>query len=134
MTVDVLGLLAQADMMSGKFVIALVSAIITALVGGGLYKYREGAKNSMKIEKPVPTVPVAIRENFATKRELADVKSHVLRVEGSVAEVRREQSEQFKELLEAGEGRAERISDRMDSGLRAVHARLDRIYEKKSKG
>lgn len=125
--------LASPEMMSGNFVIALVSAVITALVGGGLYKLKE-AKDTVKIEKPVPTVPVLLKETFATKTELADVKNHVLRVERSVGEIRREQSEQFKELLEAGEGRAERLSEKMDHGLRAVHARLDRIYENQKKG
>lgn len=108
------------------FVVAVIGAV------GAAFARKQGRQEadqrSVNLKDPVPEVPVVLKQQFATRHELCEVRSHIQRVEQQVGEIRDEQRQQFKELLQAGESRAERLGERLSAEIRGVHQRVDEFY------
>jgi hypothetical protein len=100
------------------FVVAVLAAVFK------VQAEREKAK-SLRIEDPVPTVPTRKVFNNVTWNDLQPIISRMDRLEKHLDEVRKEQSDQFKEILEAGSTREARLTSHMDDVARAIHSRID---------
>ncbi len=130
-----LGLLAQTppdDHVSGKWIIALLVAVIP-LVGGVWIKAKQAGKTevenlrSVRVEDPVPTVPVIKVFPTPTYHQFQALDARVSAVEAEVREFRAALGKQFQHVLEAGADRQERIFEKIDDVARALHARIDLI-------
>jgi hypothetical protein len=96
-----------------------------AMVLAAVFKVQESKAKAMRLEEPVPVIPT--RKVFAnvTWNDLQPIITRMDRLEKHLDEVRREQSDQFKEILEAGSTRENRITTHMDDVARAIHSRID---------
>jgi hypothetical protein len=104
------------------WVTTFVVAVITAVLGRALGKKEA---QSMRLEEPVPTVPTRKVPGIVTWNDLQPLVQRMDRFEKHLDEVRREQTDQFKEILEAGATRAESLRTHMDDFARAIHSRID---------
>lgn len=96
---------------------------VLGLVFGKVWGKREA--QGMRIEEPVPTVPTRKVAGYVTWDSFQPIVTRMDRLERHLDEVRTEQSAQFKEILEAGSQRSERLSTHMDDIARAIHSRID---------
>jgi hypothetical protein len=104
------------------WVTTFVVAVITAVLGRALGKKEA---QSLRLEEPMPTVPTRKVFNNVTWSDLQPLISRMDRLEKHLDEVRKEQTDQFKEILEAGATRAESLRTHMDDMARAIHSRID---------
>ena len=129
-------ILAQAGgadpMISGNWLIQVIGAI----VGGGAAwlakgKLEEGKRQRMKIDEPVPEVP--IRKNYTPPTWDAHraVCERVSRLEQSFEDLRREQASQYKDMMQATNGLESRIGGKLDGIAREIHHRIDEIFKPK---
>lgn len=117
---------APATNIPGDWVLALVGLIITTLLGGLVgKKIGKTEAQGMRLEEPVPTVPTRKVPGLVTWDHLQPLIQRMDRLERHIDDVRKEQSDQFKELLEAGAAREQRLVDKVDEMARAIHARID---------
>lgn len=96
-----------------------------AMVLAAVFKVQADKAKALRIEEPVPTVPTRKVFNNVTWNDLQPIISRMDRLEKHLDEVRREQSEQYKEILEAGSTREHRLTTHMDDMARAIHSRID---------
>ena len=140
------GLNLMADSaISGDWLIELAKVGIPALFAGGLtwiIAFRKGKATRQKVtlEEPVPTVPVQrtyTPPTFSQHQDLVrrvksleeDAKEHREHVETQLRDIRREQSEQFVKLMNAGESRKDMIMESMNDMVRNFHARVDQLID-----
>lgn len=88
-------------------------------------KQAEEKVKSLRVEEPVPTVPTRKVPGAVTWDSFAPLVARMDRMERHLDDVRKEQSDQFKELLEAGAAREQRLVDKVDDVARALHSRID---------
>jgi len=100
------------------FVVAVLAAVFK------VQAEREKAK-AVRIEEPMPTVPTRKVPGIVTWNDLQPLVQRMDRFEKHLDEVRREQSDQFKEILEAGSTRESRLTTHLDDVARAIHSRID---------
>lgn len=121
---------------AGNFLHLTVGAgAIAALAGGVALIARTirqrvlHVRNQVKLEHPVPEVPVTVTRKYSppTFAQHMDTVRRVDRLEHAVGEIRREAAENYKELMLAGEARANRLIDKMDDVARAFHSRVDEL-------
>lgn len=101
---------------------------ITTFVGvvlAAVFKVQADKAKALRLEEPVPTVPTRKVFNNVTWSDLQPLISRMDRLEKHLDEVRKEQTDQFKEILEAGATRAESLRTHMDDMARAIHSRID---------
>lgn len=118
-------------MVSGKYLIAVLVAIIPVL-GGVWLKAKAAGKSegaSLRLEDPVPEVPtrkVVVPPSF---HQFQALDARVSAVETEVREFRNMLGKQFQHVIEAGMEREVRILDKLDDVARAIHARIDQILQ-----
>jgi hypothetical protein len=96
---------------------------VLGLVFGKVWGKREAT--ATRLEDPVPTVPTRKVPGIVTWDHLQPLIQRMDRLERHIDDVRKEQSDQFKELLEAGAAREQRLVDKVDDVARAIHSRID---------
>lgn len=96
-----------------------------AMVLAAVFKVQAEKAKAVRLDTPVPTVPTSKVPGVVTWDHLNPLIQRIDRLERHIDEVRREQSDQFKELLEAGATRESRLVDKIDDVARAIHARID---------
>lgn len=96
---------------------------VLGLVFGKVWGKREA--QGMRLEEPMPTVPTRKVAGAVTWDSFAPLVARMDRLERHLDDVRKEQSDQFKELLEAGAAREQRLVDKVDDVARALHSRID---------
>jgi hypothetical protein len=96
-----------------------------AMVLAAVFKVQADKAKAMRLEEPVPTVPTRKVFNNVTWNDLHPIITRMDRLEKHLDEVRKEQSDQFKEILEAGSTRESRLTHHLDDVARALHSRID---------
>jgi hypothetical protein len=136
MTMQYLQLAQAADAAAtgANNILTIGAGALTALGGAVaavlavLKRRREAAqRNQVTIKPPVPEIPVTMTRKYnpPTFSQHMEAVRRIDRLEHSVGEIRREAAENYKELMLAGEVRANRLIDKMDDVARAFHARVD---------
>lgn len=132
MMTDVLTLAASADPATGSVPGEVLIGVIGAIFSGvALLLGRKIGRDqaaTLKLEEPVPTVPTRKVAGYVTWDSVAPLISRIDRMERHLDEVRREQSDQFREILQAGATRAESLRTHMDDMARAIHSRIDEMH------
>lgn len=121
---------APAGQVSGEVLIAVIGAIFSgvSLMLGKMLGKKEAT--AMRVESPVPTIPTMKIPAAVSWNDLHPIVQRIDRMERHLDEVRKEQAEQFREILEAGATRADRLTHHMDDVARAIHARIDGLMTK----
>lgn len=130
---------------SGDWLIELAKGIIVAIGTGGaawIVAFRKGRAMRQKVtlEEPLPTMPVQrtyTPPSFSQHQDLVrrvksleeDAKEHREHVETQLRDIRREQSEQFVKLMNAGESRKDMIMESMNEMVRSFHSRVDQLID-----
>jgi hypothetical protein len=133
---DVLAAAAPADpQLSGAWVLALLGKIFAGavLIIGAVFtgvkrgekKEREKVKGQISLEPPIPEVPVRKVMTPVTYEQHKALADRMTKAEVEIKEVRAAQSSQFVKILEAGQERETRLTDKLDNIARAIHARID---------
>lgn len=118
---------AQADpMISGNWIIHVIGAISTAaaLFWGKQQRDRAKAAETETVIKGQP-IGVVKHQQAVTWADHINLVRRVDRIDTHLDAMRKESSEQFKDLLEAASGRESRIMDKIDDVARAIHSRID---------
>lgn len=130
-------------MISGEWLTGFTVAIIGA-IGSSLLAWKKGeAKGrgeNVTLKEPVPELPVRkvyTPPTFSQHQELVrrvaaletESKEHREYVEGQLRDIRREQSEQFVKLMNAGETRKDAIMDSINDMVRSFHSRVDNLID-----
>lgn len=121
---------AASDSVSGNVLVAIIGAIFSGFAL--LYGKRQGIKeatNNITLQSPVPEVPTRKVPGAVTWDHLQPLIQRIDRMERHLDEVRKEQSDQYRETLEAGGAREHRIITHLDDVARAIHARIDTIMK-----
>jgi len=126
-------------LISGEWLTGLIVAV-TGAIGSALVAYKKGAasRQDVSLQSPVPEVPtrkVSYPPSWDAHRALCDrvglVETEVVKCrdnfEAQLREIRREQSEQFIKLMQAGETRKDMIFDKIESMARGFHHRVDQL-------
>ena len=115
--------------MIGTFVGGLVTVVIGAV--GALFvrtNRRERAlMDSVRIHAPVPEVPIKKVTTPPTWDQFQGHDKRLESVEHSVAEIRREHTQHFRDILEAGSNREARITEKIERGDDHIADKLDGI-------
>lgn len=98
-----------------------------AMVLAAVFKVQADKAKALRIEEPVPTIPTRKVFNNVTWNDLQPIITRMDRMEKHLDDVRKEQSDQFKEILEAGSTREHRLTTHVDDVARAIHSRLDDV-------
>lgn len=112
----------------GAGALTAMGGAVAAVIAAVRRRKREAAdKAQVRLEPPVPDIPVTMTRKYnpPTFFQHMEVVRRVNALEHSVAEIRREASENYKELMMAGETRTNRMMDKLDDVARAFHARVD---------
>lgn len=118
-----------STLVEGEWITGFIVAIITA-VGGAFVAYRKGqASQQISLNPPIPTVPTQKVTTPPTWDQFLGHDRRIETLEHTVAEVRRDQAVQFRELLEAGATRESRLSEQIGSSMRTIHARIDEVLK-----
>lgn len=124
----VAGWLAEAcPQVDGAWLTAFVVAVLGA-VGSVLAKRSgkaEGMRDKVTLENPVPEIPIKRVYSPPTYHQHQELERRMEKVEVDMVAIRRELSEQFKELLISNEARSERLMTRLDQVAREIHGRVD---------
>ena len=117
-------------MISGEWVVGACVALIPVI--GAVWVKAKGAgvreaTNNVTLQSPVPEVPtrkVTTPPSWDAHQALRD---RVTVIEHGLAELRRESTSQYQELLKAGGERETHLSDKLDGIARGIHSRIDEI-------
>lgn len=122
-------------MVSGNWIIGLIGAIAAgiALVLGKKQGIKE-ATNNITLQSPMPEVPVRKVPGTVSWYDHSTLAERVGRLENHIDSLRREQADQFKDLLESGSVREVRIMEKIDAVAREWHARMDTQFGPKPRG
>lgn len=119
-----LGDVAGDPMVSGAWVTTLVVAVIGALAAA----FTGGRKSArMTLEEPVPTIPTRKVSQPPSWDQHTALSDRVARLEHAQAEARREQAEQYRELMESQQQRELRLMEKLDGIARGIHHRVDEV-------
>jgi hypothetical protein len=101
-------------------------AIIGAILGPILKKrWKEEAKAESTVTLSGQPIHVQNTPGFVTFNDIKPLTDRMERFDQDLRDLRRDQGEQYKQLLESGQERETRIKDKMDDVARDWHARLD---------
>lgn len=131
-------------MISGDWILKLIGALFTgaALLLGRYWGRREAA--GVTLESPVPELPVRkvfTPPSFSQHQELVrrvaaleyETKSHREYVEAQLRDIRRESSEQFVKLMNAGEVRKDAIMESFREEMNRIYTRLNSVSDQLKK-
>lgn len=125
-------------LISGEWVIVLITGVITALAGAAVAiigkiretrGYQRGRTERVTLAEPVPDVPFKKVLTPPTWDQHKALMDRVTNLENVTIEMRRNNERQFQQLLEAGAMRENRLSDKLDEIANRIHARIDRQQE-----
>lgn len=109
---------------SGNWILAVLGALGTILAG--IYGHAKGkSAQRFSLEAPVPEVPFRKVPGVPSWNDHLTLIARVDRLEKHIDDLRKEQAEQFKDILEAGSERERRLADKIDAVAREWHARMD---------
>ena len=123
---------------SGSFILQIlgwITTFIVAIVGAVAAAWAktrgraEGRAEAVTLGEPVPTVPTRKVFSPPSWDQHAALVDRVSRLENTTIELRRDVALQFRELLEAGGQRENRLSEKLDGMARGFHSRVDRMME-----
>jgi hypothetical protein len=117
-------LLANAPVDPLDKILPWISTFVVAVIAA-VFKVQADRAKAVRVEEPVPTVPTRKVPGAVTWDSFGPLVARMDRLERHLDDVRKEQSDQFKELLEAGSAREQRLLDKVDSMARALHSRID---------
>jgi hypothetical protein len=118
----------QETGVSGELLIKIIGALfsgILLLMGGRAIGKKEA--QGVTLQNPVPEIPFRKVSNPVSYDQHSALDARVARIETHLDRIERDQSLQYKQILEAGAERELRMTEVMNLGLRAVHERLDEI-------
>lgn len=117
---------AADPMISGNWIVHVIGAIATgaALFWGKGQRDRAKAAETETVIKGQP-IGVVKHQQPVTWSDHINLVRRVDRIDQHLDAMRKEGSEQFKDLLEAASSREARIIDKIDDVARAIHARID---------
>lgn len=120
-----------------------ITAFAVAVIGavGMVWQRKAGeAKGRAQSEVTISGQPVSVKKvtDMPTWADIRGLERRVEKLEAHLETIRKEQSDQFKELLSAGHEREVRIrdvvatsmaslSDKISRDIRAVHERVDEL-------
>lgn len=122
-------------MIPGEWITAFVVSVIGA-IAGPFVAYKKGKSAQVKLPDPMPEMPVRkvyTPPTFSQHQDLVrrvsqletETRQHREYVETQLRDIRREQSEQFVKLMNAGESRKDAIMESMNEMVRGFHERVD---------
>lgn len=114
-------------MVDGEWLTGIVVAIIGA-VGAVWAKNRgraEGRAESITIGDPFPTITTRKHREPPTWDQHKELDHRITVLEQAQAEFRRDLAMHYREMLEAGGARENRIMDKLDGIARGIHNRID---------
>lgn len=124
-----------SDAASGSFtigdlmkILGWVTAFVSMVMGYVFHARAKAAEEKVKklrVEEPVPTVPVTKVGGHAHYYQHEALVRRVDVLERDFADFEEKQSSQYVSLLEAGHARENAIKDKLDAQIRELHARLD---------
>ena len=115
---------ATSDMVSlgslGAFISGLGALAMTFLKRESLKN--QGRKEAQENNVNLTGQPISVKmeEHFVTRREFD-------RLEKITEQMRRDMSEQYKDLMTAGGERESRLAEKLDGIARGIHSRIDKI-------
>ncbi len=120
------------------FVVAVLSIVFKTQANAAAEraKQAEDKVKSLRLEPPVPEVPVAMRKvpGSPTWSDHGSLVDRVARLEGHVEQMRTEQAEQFRDILNSGANRqaeiVRQLSEKIDQVAVEWHRRLDQFFTK----
>jgi hypothetical protein len=130
-------------MISGEWIIAMITTLGVA-IGGVIKAYKvgeaKGRGDKVTLQEPVPEVPIRkvfTPPTFTQHQDLmrrVDVlekgtQAHREYVEGQFRDIRREGSEQFIKLMNAGETRKDAIMEEVRKEMGRIYDRLNKLSE-----
>lgn len=120
------GLLAVVDSgVSPEAVGGIIASLVVALIGGGYLGKRSATTQRIRLGEPVPEIPVRRVSSPPTWDQHTGLERRVSVIEQAQTEMRRDMAAQFRELLEAGGSREQRLSAKLDGIAREIHRRID---------
>ena len=120
-------------LVSGNWIIAVIGAVSTIL---GMFWAHQRGKTSQGVilNHPVPELPVRKVYSPPSFSQHMDLVRRIEVVESNVADLRRDQGQQFIRLMEVGEKRKDDILEKFEGVARGFHARVDQFMAEKRKG
>lgn len=111
---------------SGNWIIHVIGTIATAAALFWGKSQRDRAK-AAETETTIKGQPIGVvkHQQPVTWADHINLVRRVDRIDLHLDQMRKESSDQFKDLLEAASGRESRIMDKIDDVARAIHARID---------
>lgn len=108
----------------GEVVVAIIGAIFTGL---GVLAGKKIEKAAMISDVNIKNQPLGVvkHQPQVTWADHAGLVRRVDRIDQHLDQLRKESSDQFKDLLEAASSREARIIDKIDDVARAIHSRID---------
>ena len=108
----------------GEVVVAIIGAIFTGL---GVLAGKKLEKAATASDVTIKNQPVGVvkHQQPVTWADHINLVRRVDRIDSHLDAMRKESSDQFKDLLEAASSRENRIIDKIDDVARAIHARID---------
>ena len=109
---------------SGNWILAVLGALGT--LAAGFYGHAKGkSSQQVTLNSPVPTVPFQKVPGVPSWNDHMSLMARMDRMEKHLDDLRDEQAKQYKDILEHGSVREQRIVDKIDAVAREWHARLD---------
>ena len=120
----------------GEWLTGIVVAIITAIgaaVGSVIIAWKkgnaEGRKQSVSVAEPVPTVPTRKVYSPPSWDQHQALMGRVETLEATTIELRRDQADMFRQILQAGAERENRLAEKIDHLIRKTHERIDQQFQ-----
>lgn len=129
---DALGImLANGDGGNIMTVGAGVIAAAGVAAAGVIAAYKKGRGDGVQLQEPVPDIPVTRKYTPPTFFQHRELEKRVDKIEIGMETLRRDQADQYRRILSAGEARTDRLADKLDGMARSIHARIDNMIVKK---
>ena len=117
-------------LISGEWLIAVIGALASgaALLLGKRQGIKE-ATNNVTLQSPVPTVPFQKVQGNVTWDHFQPLVTRMDRLESHLDKVRKEQSDQYREILDAGAQREQRMTTHFDTTVLNMTNRIDSLLK-----
>lgn len=116
---------AASSGISAEQVGIIIGSIIIALIGGGVLGKKVADTQRVRLSEPVPTITTRKHREPPSWDQHKELEHRVTTLEQAQAEFRRDLAQHYREMLEAGGARENRIMDKLDGIARGIHNRID---------
>jgi hypothetical protein len=129
-----LGQTAPQDGGNGIYIASGVVAAALAAIPAIIAAYRKGqaSTTTTRIEAPVPVITTRREYSPPTFHQHHALGLRVDKLETGMDQLRRDNEQQFRTILLAGEERMLRMLDKLDGVARGFHNRVDQLMKIKS--